>query len=323
MDIYKGEFVLQWHITDRCNLRCRHCYVDEYSSQTDEKDFDTVLDQLEKLLSNLNFTGHLNITGGEPLLHSSLFRLLQKINERNISFALLTNGTLITRDIALRLKENGVRYVQVSLDGTEKIHDGIRGENSFRKAVNGIKYLKSCGIDTVVSFTAHKGNMKELKKLADYCDMLGVDKLWFDRVVISEKDDRNNLSLGMKEYSKLCKTASDLSKKYKVSCQRALQFISCGGSNIYSCNAGVTLLALLPDGTVMPCRRLPLTVGNIHEKSLSDIYFSNDVLKKLREREIPEGCVDCSYKEKCSGGAKCISYARHGRYDIKDPDCPL
>ena len=319
----KPQFILQWHITHRCNLRCRHCYQTDYTAFASRDDMERVLDQFEELLSACGFRGHMNITGGEPMLHPELFWLLEQAKRRSISTAVLTNGTLIGLYEARRLKAAGVRYVQVSLDGTRKTHDLIRGEGSFEQAAEGIAALRSQGIFTSVSFTAQKNNLRELKRLAEACNQYGADMLWFDRVIIPAKEDTDRLSLSAAEYGRLCKSAARLSRKEIVTCSRALQFIPCREKHIYKCTAGDSLLALLADGTVMPCRRLPVIAGNINSESLLTIYRESPVLRGLRELDIPDGCKACRYKEMCRGGSKCAAYAKTGRYDAADPDCLL
>lgn len=320
---YNGFFTLQWHITHRCNLRCSHCYQDDYSAFSSRKSLEAVLNQYSRLLEEYGFKGYLNITGGEPLAHPDLFWLLEEAGNRGITTAVLTNGTLIGRREAAELKRLDVDYVQVSLDGLRETHDKIRGEGSFDLAIRGIRELKAQGIYVTVAFTAQRENYKELRRLADFCNNLGADKLWFDRVVIPKDEDKNNLSLSSKEYSALCRKASRLNRQGKISCARALQFIPCKEKNIYSCNAGSRLLAILADGTVMPCRRLPIEVGNVTLSELLTIYRESPELIKLRKSEIPEKCKPCKYAQSCRGGAKCIACAKSGRYDIPDPDCPL
>lgn len=320
---YNGFFTLQWHITHRCNLRCSHCYQDDYSAFSSRESLEAVLNQYSCLLDKYGFKGYLNITGGEPLTHPDLFWLIKEAGNRGITTAVLTNGTLIGKREAAALKRLEVDYVQVSLDGLRETHDKIRGKGSFELAIRGIRELKAQGIFVTTAFTAQRKNYKELGRLADFCYNLGADKLWFDRVVIPKAEDKSHLTLSSKEYSAICRKASRLNRSGKISCARALQFIPCKEKNIYSCNAGNRLLAILADGTVMPCRRLPIEAGNVMESELLTIYRESTELIELRKKNIPEKCGACKYAQSCRGGARCIAYAKSGRYDITDPDCPL
>ncbi len=317
------DFTLQWHITHRCNLRCEHCYQEDYSAFESPEKINAVLEQYCSLLKAYHCMGRLNITGGEPLTHPYLFDLLRLAWSKGIKTGVLTNGTLIGEWEARKLKACHVDYVQVSLDGMEKIHDFIRGKGSFEKAVNGIYALQSKGIFTSVSFTAQNHNYKELRKLASFCSYIGADKLWFDRVIIPAEEDTQNLMLSSETFQKLCKTASHLNKRGKVFCGRALQFIPCKNKLIYHCSAGENLLIVLANGEVMPCRRIPLVIGNVNENDLLTLHRDSTVMQELRAVGIPQGCRQCQYAELCRGGSKCVAYAKTGRFDIPDPDCML
>ena len=318
-----GTFILQWHITHRCNLRCSHCYQDDYAAFQSNDAFESILGQYKMLLNSLGMKGCLNVTGGEPLTHPGLFSILDRAKEYGLETAVLTNGTLIGKREARRLKASGVDYVQVSLDGMRKTHDEIRGEGSFDQAMRGIRWLCSEGIFTTVSFTAQQRNVRDFPRLARHCRNVGVDKLWFDRVVIPDEDDHDGLSLNAKQSKDLFRKAAKLSRTTPTRCIRALQFLACEGAPVYRCTAASSLLALLANGDVMACRRIPLVLGNIRDQDLSSIYFTNPEAIAIREADSPAECATCTHVPYCGGGAKCIAYARTRDYTAPDPDCPL
>ena len=318
-----GWFTLQWHITHRCNLRCSHCYQDDYTAFETRDDLLRVFNQYEALLKAGAYQGYMNITGGEPLTHPDLYWLLKEARRRGIVTGLLTNGTLIGRREAFLLRSCGVDYVQISLDGTEKTHDAIRGKGSFAAAVEGIRALRAEGIFVTVSFTAQRENLRELSKLARFCRDVDVNKLWFDRVIIPAEKDENKLSLKAEEFIKLSRQAARLNRKGMVSCARALQFLPCKEKQVYRCTAGERLMTVLADGSVMACRRLPIVSGNIYDSDLLTIFRSHPDFAALRETPVPDACKACEYASLCAGGARCVTFARTGRYDLPDPDCSL
>ena len=316
----KPRFTLQWHITHKCNLRCKHCYQDDFAAIESRENMESVLAQYIELLDDLGAQGQLNITGGEPLTHPDLFWLLSRAQEANIKTALLTNGTLIDRNCAIRLRAFGVDYVQISLDGSQKEHDAIRGSGSFEAALAGIRQLKAQGIFTSVSFTAQPGNLKSIGKLARICRDARVNRMWFDRVV-TDPDEDGVQPLTPEQSRKLFCKAAKLSKKTPLRCVRALQFLECGSADVYRCSAGHDLLAVLANGDVMPCRRLPIVIGNVHDEKLRSIYRNSPVMQDLQEDRIPKACSACDHAEECRGGAKCIAYAQTKSYDNRDPGC--
>jgi radical SAM protein with 4Fe4S-binding SPASM domain len=105
---------------------------------------------------------------------------------------------------------------------------------------------------------------------------------------------------------------------------RALQFLVESGGNTYQCTAGDSLITIMPDGEVFPCRRMPIGVGNVRTAALRDIYYSSGLLRELRDREkTSAGCEGCEHARRCRGGLKCLSYATTGDPFQRDPGCWL
>ncbi len=320
---YEGRHVLQWHITHRCNLRCAHCYQDDFTASMPREVLFSALEDYAAFLEKHALLGQINLTGGEPLLHPDFAELAQAIRKKGIALGILTNGTVITEAWAEFLEKLQPVFIQVSLDGPEKVHDTIRGKGSFDRAMLGIDALKRHGLPVHVSFTAQRDNYRRLTGLALVCRLHKVDKLWFDRVVIPKEEDKDGLSLTADQFALLLKTAGRLNRFGLVSGSRALQFQTCRKGRCYHCGAGGNLLILLADGSVMPCRRLPFVIGNIRESSLEEIVSGSEMMKELREAPVPEACRSCRYAESCRGGARCIAMAKTGLWNSKDPDCKV
>jgi radical SAM protein with 4Fe4S-binding SPASM domain len=317
-------YYLQWHITHACNLRCAHCYQREYKSHMPREKLFQALDQFGELIAGQEVQGQINLTGGEPLLHPDFFPLAEEIRRRGYRLGILTNGTLVDRDMAVRLASLSPVFVQVSLDGTEAVHDSIRGEGSFERAVSGIDALKRSKVKVLVSFTAQKSNAGELAALARFCGRHRVDKLWWDRVV--SEDPALYVTTG--QFRALVETTNALRKKKWfpgsrrfVSNGRALQFGDAGTDDVYRCSAGQRLLVLLADGSLMPCRRLPFVIGNIREASMKEITEHSELMAELRRPRIPKGCERCPKLPRCGGGSKCVTFARTGELYCRDVNC--
>ncbi len=311
---------LQWHIIHSCNLKCTHCYQDDYGAKMLFEEMLPVLDKYEKYLQLNGYEGQINLTGGEPLLHPDFFKAAGEIKRRGIRLGILTNGVLINQETAERISKLKPVFVQVSLDGTKDIHDEIRGEGNFEKALKGIDELKKTGTRVLVSFTAMKSNYRDFSDVARICQNHKVDKLWWDRVV----SDDEKVYLSTEEFKEISASAVKLKRKYSfISNDRALQGLhinKCG----YECSAGKRLLIILANGDMMACRRLPFIIGNINQVEDIEAFLAQN--KKIREivnaSEVPE-CKGCQYYVKCRGGAKCVTYARAGRLGIRDVNCWL
>lgn len=339
------RFTFQWHLTERCNLRCAHCYQESYNSP--ELGFAAwleVLNQLEQLLAEWRAASgsprrlHITLTGGEPLVHPDLMRLLEVLDQRRdrFSFAILSNGHLIDRDRARLLARLGPRYVQVSLEGMAATHDRIRGPGSFTLVSNAIRELTRAHIPVMISFTAHRRNFREFPAVARLAQELGVTRVWTDRLIPlgagAQGATESLTPTETREYIELLRSARQSARRRwswwprrrtEVAQHRALQFL--GGEGVpYRCVAGESLLALLPNGDLLPCRRMPIRVGNVLQTPLRDLYFEHPLLRTLRNpRHIASGCEGCSLEKLCRGGLRCLSFALHGNPFHSDPGCWL
>ena len=322
----KGKkHVLQWHILHRCNLHCTHCYQDEHSSELPFSELERLLRQYMAFCDDYRFRGYINITGGEPLLSQSLFPLLSLFEKNGITFGLLTNGTLIDKSVSDELSRfSRLSFVQVSIDGTRETHDSIRGKGNFDKAFAGLHLLKKAGIQTMAAFTCHKRNYKELPDVIKLVRRHGIDRFWADRLIpfggntediLTDEQFRETLRVLTKEHYR-----KPLFSRTDVHLNRSLQFLE-GGDCYYRCGAGTTLLTLLADGTLLPCRRLPIPIGNCLERDMLTLCKESPVITELALEKIPDDCIHCPKAHLCRGGAKCLAYAVSGKLDAKDINC--
>lgn len=334
------RLILQWHITNRCNKRCIHCYQEDYvgeefSIEVLKKLGKEYLELLEEYNKNAkeSIRGQINITGGEPFIRGDIWKLLDffKENSKHFDFGILTNGSLLNEDVVKKLKTYNPKMVQVSLDGNRKTHDSIRGRNSYKEVIRALKLLKKYDIYSLVSFTANNKNYKEFKEVVKVAKKYKSSKVWTDRMVPIGAGNTGDIKTLSKdevvEYINIIRKEqlNPLNKfsKTKIAGERSLQFLN-GVSSSYKCSAGDGLIILLENGEVMPCRRLPIIAGNIKNSSLKEIYFNSKIFKDLRSiKEPPKGCSKCNFWRICNGGAKCIAYGVYSDYTNGDYGCIL
>ncbi len=339
---YPRSLLLQWHITDHCNLRCAHCYQESYHGQElDYPDLLGILEQYMELLevwrgvSRLPIGGHITVTGGEPFMRKDFFDLLEVFaaNREIFSFAILTNGGFVDADAARRLKKLGPTYVQVSIDGSEATHNAIRGPESFQEAVKAIRCLVEAGIYTSISFTAHRANYREFPEVARLGRRLMVSRVWSDRLIPSGNSsglaDSVLSPAEVKEFFGIMKGARNkggpfqFSRITEIAMNRSLQFLVAGGRP-YHCLAGDRLITVQPNGDLFPCRRMPIRVGNLLKTPLPELYYTSEHFLSLRSKKnLNRRCRSCRYGKKCRGGLKCLSYALTGDPFGTDPGCWL
>lgn len=340
-----SSLLLQWHITERCNGRCLHCYQGETPAQQRELGFDAltgVLTQFLGLVSACDRTNgegrtraHVTVTGGEPFVREDALDLLELLASyrKHLSFALLTNGTLIDERLARFLCHLRPRFVQVSLDGGVDTHDRIRGAGNHASVCAGVRQLVRRGVPTLVSFTAHRDNYREFPQVVKTAKALGVSRVWADRYIplgpdtsasglrtLSPDETRDFMLLLAAGWSKGFPWPA---RRTEVACHRALQFLT-GGGRPYACAAGSTLLTVMSNGDLVPCRRMPVVVGNLLSDSLVDLYRDDAFLRELRRRDLPiAGCEACIHRRLCRGGLRCLARAVTGNPFRADPGCWL
>lgn len=322
------RLLVQWHITDRCPRRCAHCYIPDHTLEPALESLLAILDRwvdLDKRArerSPDDWRLDFNLTGGELLSHPRWREFIQALRGRlpRSRIALLLSGEFLTESIADELASLGLRYVQFSLDGSRKAHDAIRGPKAFETAITAIERTASRAIPTVVSHTAFPGRLGELAAAAKAARKAGAESIWTDRVVPGPDDPHWNANSTQAFLDELREVSQKLSTKgFKVRTSRALQFLSCGGQ-AYRCSAGRSLLSILPDGTLLPCRRLPDPIGRLPENDSWEIWTTSEKVRALVERQ-PEGCATCLFSSVCQGGAPCLTFAQTGDATRADPAC--
>ena len=272
------HMVLQWHITERCNLKCIHCYQDQPSpDELTFKQLCQVIEQFKLLLKNLQLKhrvkkmyGQINVTGGEPFIRRDFFDLLKRFAENRdfFRFGILTNGTLIDESVAQHLGELKPAFVQVSLEGSKSTNDAIRGKGTYDRITSALRNLTAQGIRTLISFTAHRHNYHEFLDVARIGFKLGVTRVWADRLIpygagvtldaqpLTPEETRKFFEVMYTAY----KESQENFCNTEIFMGRALQFLVAGGERPYHCEAGNRLIALQANGEIYPCRRMPISV---------------------------------------------------------------
>ena len=325
----REQFYFQWHITNKCNLRCRHCYIDDYAIEPSFATMVSILGRIVEFLDENNGYCHLSLMGGEPFVSPHLFRILDYIEmEKNIiEFSLGTNGLLLTQEIIDKLKTySKFRAIQISIDGTPETHDSIRGKGTFEKALNSVKLLHENGRDCSVSFTANRLNYKQFPKVAELAFNAGAGLVWTDRVVPlgdadKKKDIIDNLLLTDEEFLEYIDAIKEANDKFdKIGIERKLIALHLKSPQMHGCYPGVRQFSITANGDLLPCRRMDENFGSIIDKKISEVLQEHrDIICMIND--IPDDCKKCKYVKKCRGGAKCQTCAVYGDYNHPDPNC--
>ena len=358
----RNLFHLQWHITDVCNLKCKHCYSEDNTIRDlPLQQLKEIFDKYLKAILKWNIKGEISLTGGEPILRNDFFELLDYIYRRweeNPCFlvSLMSNGTLITEELVFRLKSYWpmLPAVQISMDGVcKETHEALRGKGIFAKTKDSFSLLNEHGFGTALHFVVHKKNYRDAFDILELGEELNVKRITLSRLV----PEGRGKNLGMLTPSELKKLWIHLSEKcldfyskgvflarsrcdlwHLVDIASALYSLKWGAQeNMFPsylqigqrCPIGINGLVVDADGTVLPCKRLPLSVGNITQDTFFNIWYSSKLLWKFRYREkyMKGKCQACPFladeelRHLCAGGSPCISYSDCGDCFVPDSQC--
>ncbi len=345
LNLMPRKFTLQWHITEKCNWKCKHCFQEE-KNQYEDLSLDKllyILDQYVDLIKRWKldrFSANLGITGGEPFLHKNFPELLKRVSEYSkfFRYAVLTNGSLLNKENIRLLQSYNVDYIQVSLEGMRKNNDKIRGLGSYKKIMKSIKMLVDELPFVRVSMVLSRSNINDLETIVDTLARILKNKE--AKIVFSIKRmfphgkgaHAEDFSISRNEFADIFKRLDKINaENYKKGigikivggCEYGFlnrENLKTFGENFCEVLEG-TKLNLMPNGDITPCRRLPIKIGNILENSF-ETAFNSSLVKDLRNFSKKASlCQKCSNFSKCYGGATCIKYAKGADLNSLEEAC--
>jgi len=317
-------FTLQWHITQACDLHCKHCYDRSQRRPVTREEADCIMDQLYDFCHARNVHGQISFTGGNPLLHENFFELYQGAADRGFMTAILGNPT--TPEILSKIKMIQLpEFYQVSLEGLEQHNDYIRGQGHFSRVIQFLKELREAGIYSMVMLTLTRDNLNQVLPLAEFLRSQ-VDLFTFNRLsAVGEgaqllTPTKEEYLTFLHEFSQAQQGNPILANKDNMINILRLQedkplFGGCAG---FGCGAAFNFVSLLPDGEVQACRKFNSPIGNIHKQTLAAIY---DSIEAASYRKGPKQCQGCVIRHVCGGCLAVIDSQGLDRTYDRDPCC--
>ncbi|MBN1307611.1 MAG: 12,18-didecarboxysiroheme deacetylase [Chitinispirillaceae bacterium] len=346
--------VVVWNCTQRCNLRCVHCYS---HSQDQQYTGEMTTPEAMRFIDGLGDFGVpvLLFSGGEPLLRRDLFELIGYARIKGIRTVVSTNGTLITKEHAARCADAGLSYVGVSLDGLEKVHDRFRGVvGSFDRALAGIRACRDVGVKVGLRFTINKGNVDDIPGIFTLLETESIPRICFYHLVYTgraaELIDQDLDPVRARETVDLIINATaDLHQRGSAAevltvdnhadgvhlylrllreksprAAAVLELLRMNGGN----SSGVGISAVSWDGSVYPDQFWRhYTVGNVRERPFGELWSdpAEPLLVKLRDRKafLKGKCGRCVWQDICNGNFRVRAEAVYNDVWAEDPACYL
>lgn len=329
------------NVTEKCNIRCVHCYWQEYGKNPDPslQTIGKILDQFKQLGGSYFENGRhmLTLGGGEPTLRADLEEIIRLSVRRGFRVRLVTNAVSLDEARAVSLRKAGLEVVQVSLDGAcEETHDRVRGKGNWRRAMAGIDALKKARLFTVLSYVLlPEINLDEAPFLLDLARKLKVAGVKFARPVREGQAALHGINVDgdyLGTFQRIIEHASairyrrlllffdplahllPLQQPRKVSglWGLATDLCQCNNTELIEVNGG--------SGDVYYCR-IRTKLGNLWQQPLSELWHHHTVLNQIR-RKTPEGsCRGCKVWNACRGGCPAVVHGNTGQILLQDEDC--
>lgn len=340
----EGLFGVQWHITDNCDQRCRHCYIfaEDNHKPPVNMDYDQmreVMGKVDAFLSKMDMRPNWHITGGDPLMNPDFWMLAEYMKEKQLPYLLMGNPFHLTPEVCRRLKDTGCQAFQLSIDGTEETHDWFRKPGSFRKTLDVIPMLHAAGIESVVSMTVSELNYRQLPDVMDIVEKARVGQFGFSRYVPTSGEKTN--AIDPMEYRALLDTY--FKKRQEARRRGSFTYFTLkdhllalylyeegkfhptaychkpGDHMPAGCHCANGTMAITADGTVMACRRMESSaLGNIFTDDLMEMW--TEAKTRYRQYDRFADCARCRLEPWCRG-CPAISAAVSGDYYGRDPQC--
>ncbi|MEW5762313.1 MAG: putative heme d1 biosynthesis radical SAM protein NirJ2 [Bacillota bacterium] len=321
--------LVSWNATNACNLSCAHCYRDAGAARRAELDTGEARELIDRVAA-AGFKIFI-FSGGEPLLREDIYDLVAHACRRGLRPVFGTNGTLITAQVARRLKDAGAAVMGISLDSTDPAaHDRFRGTNgAWEAAVAGMRYCAEAGLPFQVHTTVVDWNYGEVEALTDLAVQLGArGHHVFFLVPTGRAVEIEHTSLRAAQYEHLLRRLLEKQRttgiEVKPTCAPQFMRIArqLGIPVKYSrgCLAGLAYCLVDPVGNVQPCAYLDVVAGNVREQPFDVIWRTAEVFTRLRTRAYGGACGRCEYRDVC-GGCRARAWYYHGDYMAEEPWC--
>ena len=339
----KPYFSFQWHITDECDQRCKHCYIfaentSKCPDRMTKKQMEAVIKNCRDFCETFGRQPYFYLTGGDPILYPEFWTLMEMFKAEQIPFTIMGNPFHLTDEVCQRLHDYGCLRYQLSIDGIEETHDWFRKPGSYKTTLEKVAVLNKAGIRSIIMTTVSGKNIEEVPAIIDAVVAAGAKVYAFARYCPTSGEKENSIS--PQRYRKLLEDCDKIFRNYEAAgCETyfnrkdhlwTLYDYEMGRFQIPEdaepdmiyggCNCGNGHLTILPTGDVYACRRVQNSrVGNVFDKRLADLWTNE--FEAYRDYDKFQKCSKCELKAWCRGCPAVASSTSNGDFYAADPQC--
>ena len=323
--------IVSWMTTNKCNLTCKHCYQD---ARPDACANELTTDEARTLIDQIAAAGFkiMIFSGGEPLMRPDIYDLVAYAASKGLRPVFGTNGTLITTEVAGKLKECGACAMGISLDSLDRAkHDSFRGlEGAWDATVAGMRACREVGLPFQIHTTVLDWNEHEVCDITDFAVEHGaIAHYIFFLIPVGRGKYINDTSLKVAANERLLRQImakqAEVSIDVKPTCApqftRVAEQLGVKTRFERGCLAGLTYCIVSPEGVVRPCAYMTEEAGNVREQPFDEIWKTSPVFEHLRTREYGGSCGTCDFRAGCGGCRARAAYYHDGDFMAQDDYC--
>ena len=335
--------LIAWEVTRSCNLACKHCraeaHPDPYPGEFSTEEAKALIDTFPQVGNPI-----IIFTGGDPMMRPDVYELVAYAHNKGLTCAFSPNGTLITPELARKIKEAGVNRCSISIDGADAAsHDEFRGvPGAFEASMRGIEYLKQAGVPFQINTTVTRNNLHSFKDIFNLCERIGA-AAWhiFLLVPMGRASGLADQVISAEEYEDVLHWLYDFRKTtsmhlkatcaphyYRIMRQRAHEEDVAVTPETFGmdamtrgCLGGTGFCFISHTGQVQPCGYLELNCGNVRETPFPEIWRNSKYFRQFRDQKCYEGkCGVCEFHKVC-GGCRARAWSMNGNHMAEEPLC--
>ncbi|MCJ2562780.1 MAG: radical SAM protein [Candidatus Thermoplasmatota archaeon] len=322
--------IASWNVTNKCNLLCEHCYREagrESEHELTTREGFSLLDEIAKAGFKL-----MVFSGGEPFMREDILELTRHAACLGLRPVYGSNGTLLTPDMARRVKKAGGASVAISLhmmDG-RRMDEFCGVPNTFEKSLQAMRNCAEAGLPFQVNTTVFDRNIGDVEQICELAKEMGAKSHHILFLVPTGRGQNiEDETLREVQYERLIRRLlrkrQEMGFDIKPTCaphfmRIAEQLHVDVGKYSRGCLAGISYCSIIPNGDVWPCPYLPLRIGNVRETPFSELWAGSPVFQKMRLMEYSGQCGGCEYRESC-GGCRARAHFYYNDYMAHEPWC--
>ncbi|MEG1826338.1 MAG: putative heme d1 biosynthesis radical SAM protein NirJ2 [Gordonibacter sp.] len=322
--------IVSWMTTNQCNLKCAHCYQD--AEEATDKELTTA--EGMKMIDEIARAGFkiMIFSGGEPLMRPDIYDLVAHAASRGLRPVFGSNGTLITPEVAQRLRASGACAMGISVDSLDADkHDEFRGlPHAFDLTMQGIEACKQAGLPFQLHTTVVDWNRDEVCALTDFAERIGAQAHYlFFLIPVGRGKYIEETSLQVVENERLLqdimRKSAEVSIEVKPTCApqftRIAQQLGVETRFERGCLAGLTYCVIGSEGLVRPCAYMTEEAGDVRTTPFDEIWRTSPVFETLRTKAYSGACATCDYAQGCGGCRARAAYYHEGDILAQDDYC--